>query len=162
MGFDRSGASWYAPAEGRRDRLSLALWPPGADPVEPEFVEVRGQVVAVVIVWPTDERGMLVEPFEVEAARVLPWAVSERVLARLSEVHRTWHLARHDVWVCGTRPLTITPCPRSVVRGAGEQLDPLRRRAVHLCESLLLGSVAPVSDQPGDHRLQRRPGVEDG
>jgi len=99
------------PAAGRRDRVSLALWPPGPEPASPEFVEVDGRVVALVVVWPTDARGMLTEASDLDRARVLRWVVSDEALARLAEEHRTWHLARHEVWVFGD---AISPCPRSL------------------------------------------------
>lgn len=136
MGFAPPSEPWYRPVVGRRDRLSLALWPPGPDPASPEFVQVDGRVVAVVIVWPTDENGMLTEASDLDKARVLPWVVSDEALARLAEVHGTWHLAQHDLWVCGD---TITPCPRSLMRPMAEHPGPLRRHATQLREDLLQG-----------------------
>lgn len=138
VGFARPQTNWFRPAREGLDRVSLALWPPGPDPVAPEFVELAGQVVAVVVVWPTDERGMLIEGPVVERARLMPWVVSEAHLARLAELHCTWHLARHDLWLGAGK---ITPCPRSLMQLDSDAWGPLLRRSAQLREDLLQGTV---------------------
>ena len=78
---------------------------------------------------------MLTEVADLDKARVLPWVVSDGALARLAEVHQTWHLMRHDVWVSGD---TISPCPRSLWLLQAKPLE-LSRQASRLRMELLVG-----------------------
>ncbi len=89
----------FTPSRRVLSRISLAWWD-DSDP-DPVFVSgPHGGPSTAVIVWPTDDRG-LVLPDELRADHypVLPWHLDMPTFSKLHDLHRRWPLARHDLLV---------------------------------------------------------------
>ncbi|MBT3223191.1 MAG: hypothetical protein HN348_29305, partial [Proteobacteria bacterium] len=99
--------------EGRFVRVSLG-WLGGAesDP-KPLFERRFGSAWTVVVRWPTDHRGLLVDDSLTQGV-VLPWSIEQSLLCELRRIDETWLLGHHDLLLGGV-PEQIWPCPYSIL-----------------------------------------------
>ena len=88
-------ATEFRASLGTWDRLSLAWWS-DSDPDHergPLFTEARA---TLVVVWPTDAKGMLLAD-QLEHASVQWWAPNGRQYEQMTKLHRDFPLGRHDL-----------------------------------------------------------------
>ncbi len=106
-----SGVEAFAPSAARQ-RVSVAL----TDPVHGSGLLVKGPwgTSTVVVVWPTDDRGMVLA-HRLTEARVQGWTLDERTAAKLSAIDLEFPLASHDLLVRVDGANVLGPCARSVL-----------------------------------------------
>ena len=127
----------FVPSPTSLARISLAWWEQG-DP-EPVFVRgLHGGPSTVVIVWPTDHRGLLISSeLERHNYSILPWHLDEVAMTRLHDIHTVWNLAKHDVHVGGQ----ISPCTESIRKPF---LKEINRRIPPITQNLMKGQLCPL------------------
>lgn len=113
------GAKRLDTRPGYQARISVVLWDRGPDvDASPAFVELDGQVVTMVAVWPTSAGGAL-DVRRLDELEVLPWSLEPKTFERLRAVHAAFHLGRHDLFLEGTRDgVLVWPLEGSLYRQA--------------------------------------------
>lgn len=123
-------AEAFLPSPTWVQRVSLALWDESERPGFREPVIVHGATgpTTLVLVWPTDERGMLIgRALDAGEVRIMRWDLTPGAIAELRRRSEAWPLDLHDLRVKGTPEIPrCFPCPESL-RAAPLGLDLDRR-----------------------------------
>ena len=116
VAFDTSHSDGlYQPSRTRVDRISVALWRYGRGDPSPLFApRASGWMHTGVVVWPVDAAGHLTDN-QLAGAAVREWRLSPVDFACLQKLHEDFHTGRHDLWIQAGDPLSIQPCPRSLL-----------------------------------------------